>query len=234
MSILFTHAFQPIIDIRNKEIFSYEILLRGTNYETAAEIFEQIERKKLAAFDQVNRVSGLAMSARLGIECRINLNFTTGCIATESEDFVAATVAAAEEFGLSKKQLILEIKESELNHDAETLEPKVNAFRELGPAIAIDNFGAKESDLNMLSNIKPDIIKLDMNLLRNIDQNNSNQAIVTSIYKACRDLSIDIIAGGIESTGEFNFLKNTGIKLFQGHLFAKPCFESLPRAKIPT
>jgi len=234
MSILFTHAFQPIIDLKNREIFAYEILLRGTGYETAAEIFEQINRNELAAFDQVNRVSGLALSARLGIECRINLNFTEGCMATESDDFVAATVTAAEHLGLNKRQLTLEIKESEFVHDLESSASKVRSFREQGPAIAIDNFGAGKADLNMLSIIKPDIVKLDMTVLRNIDRNSTNQSIVTSIYNACLDIGIDIIAGGIESTGEFNYLKNLGIKLFQGFLFAKPCFESLPRAKIPT
>ncbi len=234
MSIPFTHAFQPIIDMDNHKIFSYEILVRGENNEPAATIFKQLKKEELAAFDQINRASGLTMAASLGIECRINLNFTPGCITTESEGFVEATVDVAERLGLNKRQLILEITESEFIDDLEHLTSRVNHFRDEGLTIAIDNFGSGTADVAMLPIIQPDIIKLDMALLRNIDRNTTKQSIVAEICDTCHNLGIDIVAGGIESIAEYKYLRKHGIRLFQGYLFAEPGFKILPEAIIPT
>ncbi|WP_351125643.1 EAL domain-containing protein, partial [Shewanella sp. T24-MNA-CIBAN-0130] len=62
-----------------------------------------------------------------------------------------------------------------------------------------------------------------------MDHHGPRQAIVKGIYSVCTDLGIDVLAEGVESEGEFNFLRNIGVKLYQGYFFAKPGFECLPQ-----
>ncbi|MGI8548679.1 MAG: EAL domain-containing protein, partial [Gemmatimonadaceae bacterium] len=98
---------------------------------------------------------------------------------------------------------------------------------------AIDDFGAGHSGLNLLAYFQPDMIKLDRNLLRGIESRGPRQSITRAIVMVCTDLGIDIVAEGVETVEEFAWLEHAGVRLFQGYLFAKPGFESLPLARYP-
>ena len=93
---------------------------------------------------------------------------------------------------------------------------------------AIDDFGAGYAGLNLLADWQPDIIKLDMSLTRGIDSDRVRRALVTGIISICKVLSIRVIAEGVETIEEYVTLANEGVTLFQGFLFARPGFESLP------
>ena len=95
--------------------------------------------------------------------------------------------------------------------------------------VAIDDFGAGYAGLNLLSEFQPEFIKLDMHLVRGIESNGPRQAIVRGIVRTCADLGIDIIAEGVETVNEFQWLYQEGIKFYQGRLFADPAFEQLPQ-----
>jgi EAL domain-containing protein (putative c-di-GMP-specific phosphodiesterase class I) len=79
-----------------------------------------------------------------------------------------------------------------------------------------------------LANFQPDIVKIDMALIRDVDHDPTKQAIVRSIVGLCGDLGISLIAEGVETPGEYVWLRRAGIELIQGYLFAKPGFECLP------
>ena len=123
----------------------------------------------------------------------------------------------------------MEITEGELVHNIKALSEKVNALRRQAIIIAIDDFGAGYAGLNMLADLQPDLIKLDMNLLRDIHRHGPRQSIVKAIYEVCMDLGIDILAEGVESPDEYHFLSRVGIELYQGYFFAKPGFECFPK-----
>jgi EAL domain-containing protein (putative c-di-GMP-specific phosphodiesterase class I) len=99
--------------------------------------------------------------------------------------------------------------------------------------VAIDDFGAGFSGLNLLAEFQPDMIKLDMNLLRHIESRSPRQSIVRAIITVCNDLGIDVVAEGVETADEFSWLENEGVRLFQGYLFARPEFECFPVAHFP-
>ncbi len=106
----------------------------------------------------------------------------------------------------------------------------VNIFREysrFGFRTAIDDFGAGYAGLNLLSEYQPDIIKIDMELVRNIDTSTPKQAIVYGIAAICAALNIRVLAEGIETKAERDFLRNAGIELMQGYLFCKPAFRAI-------
>lgn len=106
--------------------------------------------------------------------------------------------------------------------------PGVLVLCRSGTVIAIDDFGAGYSGLNLLADIQPDWIKLDMYLLRNIEQHGARQSIVKAICSVCLDLGIDVLAEGVETLEELRFLEKLDISLYQGYFFAKPGFETLP------
>ena len=94
--------------------------------------------------------------------------------------------------------------------------------------VAIDDFGAGHSGLNLLAEFQPDLLKLDMNLVRDIHTHGPRQAIVRGILQTCGDLAIDVIAEGVETEPEFAWFEAHDVELFQGYFFAKSGFECLP------
>jgi EAL domain-containing protein (putative c-di-GMP-specific phosphodiesterase class I) len=231
--IEFTHAFQPIIDVDSSTIISYEVLLRGLNNESPGSIFNKIEKSKIMSFDQYSREKALETAARLGLNCNINLNFTPGAILFEDGRYLTETIHKAKSLGFLAKQLVIEITESEFIHDIDGLASVMNNIRRERVVIAIDDFGAGYAGLNMLAEIQPDMVKLDMSILRSINNHGPRQIIVKAIYSVCKDLGIDILAEGVETELEFDFLRSVGISLYQGYLFAKPGFECLPQPLFP-
>nr|WP_067293605.1 EAL domain-containing protein [Marinobacterium profundum] len=223
----FTHAFQPIVSIEKGEIISYEVLLRGINNEPPFSVFNKVKKKDLINFDQYNREKALTFAARLGLNCSINLNFTPGSVLFDGGSNVLKTIFKAKELGFSSKQLVIEITENEFITSLDVLSDVLNKIRKEKVVIAIDDFGAGYAGLNMLADIQPDIIKIDMSLLRNINENGPRQSIVRALDNVCLDLGIDILAEGVETEAEFNWLKNIGIDIYQGYYFAKPAFECL-------
>lgn len=87
--------------------------------------------------------------------------------------------------------------------------------------------------MNLLAEFQPDIIKLDMSLVRRICTDPVRQAIVKGILGVCEALNINVIAEGVETTAELQQLLALGINLYQGYLFARPEFETLPTVNWP-
>ncbi|WP_220464151.1 MULTISPECIES: EAL domain-containing protein [unclassified Colwellia] len=230
--IKYTHAFQPIINIDAGKVVSYEVLLRGKNNEPPGFIFDQVPTARLMEFDQASRERAIKLASNLGLECGLSLNFTPGSILFEGGKYVENTVAVSQHHGIDAKKLIIEITEGEAIISSSELWNALNKLRRIGATIAIDDFGAGYAGLNLLADVQPDLIKLDMYLLRNIDKNGPRQSIVRAISDVCLDLGIDVLAEGVETEEEFDFLNKLGVSLYQGYLFSKPGFECFPPVSI--
>ncbi|WP_345988653.1 diguanylate phosphodiesterase [Sulfurimonas sp. HSL1-2] len=229
----YTFAFQPIIDVRDGTIFSYEALLRGVNNETAENVLSRVDADSLHRFDEESRILAIEMAARLGLPARLNLNVLPRSIGI-SPTAVASVRETARRCGLRMEQIVLEILEWEIIDDFEAFKSKLDPYRGFGMHFAIDDFGSGYAGLNLLAEFQPDLIKLDMELVRGIEHNGPRQAIVRGIIRTCFDLGIDIIAEGVETVGESRWLRGEGIVLYQGNLLAEPAFEALPtRFTIP-
>jgi EAL domain-containing protein (putative c-di-GMP-specific phosphodiesterase class I) len=164
---------------------------------------------------------------RLGIDCNLNLNFLPQSLGASAES-ILSTLEAAKRVDLPVKRLVLEVTEGEIIDDASHFTKLINEYRGLGLKVAIDDFGAGYSGLNLLADFQPDQVKLDMKLIRGIERHGPRQAIVRAISQICFDLGIDVIAEGVETEPEYAWLASQGIHLYQGYLFSKPAFESFP------
>jgi EAL domain-containing protein (putative c-di-GMP-specific phosphodiesterase class I) len=228
----FTFAFQPIVDSATRKVFSYEALIRGLGGESAYQVLRQVPADRLFAFDQGARVHAIDLAVSLGIDCLLNLNFLPRSLES-SRQSVLTTLEAAARANLPIKRICLEVVEGEILHDNSRFAGLINEFRGLGLKVAIDDFGAGYSGLNLLADFQPDQVKLDMKLITGIERHGPRQAIVRAIGQICSDLGIDVIAEGVESEDEYRWLASQGIHLFQGYLFAKPAFESFPPVHYP-
>jgi len=222
----FTMAFQPIVNTTTKEIFAQEALVRGMNEEPAGEILGRINDENRYRFDQSCRVKAVQLGAKLNIKSFVSINFLPNAV-YRPELCIRTTLEAAETFGFPVDRIIFEITEGEKIKDHAHLREIVQYYRQQGFLTAIDDFGAGYSGLNLLAEFQTDLVKLDMGLIRQIDQNKGRQAIVKGIMQVCNELKINVIAEGIETYEELSVLQSFGIELFQGYYFAKPKFQGL-------
>ncbi|WP_127478632.1 EAL domain-containing protein [Sulfurivermis fontis] len=226
----FTMAFQPIVDVATGSVFAQEALVRGMNGEGAGSVLARITDANRYRFDQACRVKSVQLAAQLGITSHLSINFLPNAV-YRPELCIRTTLEAAETYGFPHARIIFEVTEGEQITDHAHLLGIFTEYKRLGFLTAIDDFGAGYSGLNLLAEFQPDIIKLDMALIRGIDSNRPRQAIVRGIAQVCAELGIRVIAEGIETAEELKPLRDFGITLFQGYYFARPQFEGLAAVK---
>lgn len=232
MTVEYSYAFQPIVDMARQKVKSYEALVRGPRGESAWSVLQQFEGDDLLQFDLDGRLRALHLAAGLGIQSQINLNMLSDAIDLDPT-VLEQTVTAAAELGIDAKQLVLEVSETEAIKNPERFLEQIDPLRSAGVNFSLDDFGAGYSNLNLLAEFQPDAIKLDLTLVRDIHRKGARQAIVRGVLCTCEDLGIDVVAEGVEDVEEFDWLVDEGVQLFQGYLFARPGFEQLPDASLP-
>lgn len=225
-------AFQPIVNLRTREIFAHEALVRGPGGESAGSVLSRVHAENLYSFDQSCRVKALEWAARLQLPGKVSINFMPNAV-YKPETCIRATLAAAAQYNFPLQRIIFEVTEQEQVLNMEHLTGILRAYRKQGFMTAIDDFGAGYAGLNLLADFQPDLIKLDMQLIRNIDQDSVRQILVEATLQMCRKLKIQVIGEGVETPGELYALRDMGIELFQGYLLAKPGFEALPEVNFP-
>ncbi|CCG40025.1 EAL domain-containing protein [Magnetospirillum molischianum] len=224
----FTMAFQPVIDLELRRIHAYEALVRGPENQSAASILSRVTSETRYAFDQACRVRAIELAGRLKLDRRLNINFMPNAV-YEPSACIRATLAAAERVGFPCDRITFEITEDESISDHAHLSRIIDYYRSRGFLVALDDFGAGASGLNLLANIHPDIVKIDIGLVRNCDRDRTRQIILRAMLSVCRDLGIKVVAEGVERPEELAVLKEAGIRFVQGFLFARPAFEALIR-----
>ncbi|WP_300656708.1 EAL domain-containing protein [Pseudomonas sp.] len=227
-----TMAFQPILDLGKQEVFAHEALVRGATGESAGSLLARVNADNRYAFDQTCRIKAVEWAAKLRVPAMVSINFMPNAV-YRAETCIRATLEAARRYNFPLERIIFEVTEQEQVLDISHLTDILRAYRKQGFMTAIDDFGAGYAGLNLLADFQPDLIKLDMALIRGIDQDSVRQILVEATLQMCRKLDIRVIAEGIETTGELDALRDMGVELFQGYLFAKPGFEALPEIRFP-
>lgn len=226
----FTMAFHPIVDVTRGAVWGYEALVRGTSGESAGAILSQVDEERQYKFDQACRVKAIELAGRLfpaTEDSRLSINFMPNAV-YEPAACIRTSLETARRVGFDTKRIMFEFTENERMADTKHVARIIAEYRRLGFITAIDDFGAGHAGLNLLANFQTDLIKIDMELIRGIQDSAARQAIIAGILVMARALDITIIAEGIETEAELAPLRSAGINLFQGFLFARPAIESLP------
>lgn len=227
-----TFAFQPIVDISERSVYAYEALVRGPAGESAWSILSRVNSSNRYAFDQICRVKAVKLAARLKLDTFLSINFLPNAV-YQAEYCIRTTLAAAKTYNFQTDRLIFELTEGEDLAETGHLVSIIEAYKQMGFQVAIDDFGAGYSRLNVMMASPPNLLKLDMALIRNIEREPNKQAVVNGIITMMEQLGGRIIAEGVETVDEYRWLHGRGITLYQGYLFARPGFESLPEPVFP-
>lgn len=226
----FTMAFHPIVDVGRERVWGYEALIRGTQGQSAHSILSQVDEGRQYRFDQECRVKALELAGRLfprDSDARLSVNFMPNAV-YEPAACIRTSLEAARRVGFDTRRIMFEFTENERLTDTGHVARIIAEYKRLGFVTAIDDFGAGHAGLNLLASFQPDILKIDMELIRGIGDSPARQAIVSGIMVMARALGITVIAEGIETQRELSTLRDAGITRFQGFLFAKPAIERLP------
>lgn len=211
-------AFQPIVRYQAREIYAYEALMRTTDdvLRTPLAVLEAADR--LSRHQDVGRrvrsLVGAELTPAPAVRCFVNLHV---------RDLLDESLYAAEApLHPHRDRIVLELTERAALETVKDLPERVSRLRNLGYRIAVDDLGAGYSGLTSLAQLEPQIVKVDMSLVRDIHLSPKKQKLVSAIASLCRDLSTELVVEGVETPAERDTLIGLGCDLFQGYLFAKP------------
>ena len=231
----FSMAFQPVVDIETRSVYAYEALCRGPENQTAFSVLSQVTPENRYAFDQQCRVQAITLASRLGLAhtgAKLSINFMPGAVYSPAA-CIQLTLRTAEACSFPLDRLIFEVTEDEEIADRDHLNAIVKEYQRHGFQIALDDFGAGYSGMQRLAEVKADVLKLDREMVRDIDTRPAAAQVVLQLRDLAAGLNMLVVAEGIETVAEYRRLRDCGISHMQGYLFARPAFEMLPEAVFP-
>lgn len=213
-------AYQPIVSWPARRVFGYEALVRSADPELASPslLFDAAER--------LGRVQELGMRIRDAVSLSIQqaprdaLIFTNIHPLDLTNDSLYAIQAP---LSAHAERIVLEVTERSSLQRIDDLPSRIKSLRDLGFQIAVDDLGAGYAGLSSFSQLEPDIVKLDMSLVRGVDSSSSKSSLVRSMVRVCtQELGMRVVCEGVETHAERDALERLGATLQQGYLFAKP------------
>lgn len=222
-----TMAFQPIVDLaKDAKPYAYEALVKGIDGRSATDVLSQVPEDKMIEFDAGCRNLAVGMAQALGLRCLLSLNVSPAALCSIRHG-IHSTLRAAKKAGFPAERLIFEITEHAPFTDFPKLKRWIASCRNRGIRIALDDFGSGYSGLNTLLQIRPDIVKIDRDIISKINRDPAKQALVNGVLAACEGIGVSVVAEGVETEAEANTLRSFGVRYMQGYLFGKPAVSEL-------
>ncbi len=227
----FTSHFQPIVDIESGEIYGYEALLRGVRYDGSIlppnQILDTARRGDMLFYlDRAARETALKTAAVKRIEKKVFINFLPTAI-YNPQNCLLDTVRWAMQLEFDPKNIVFEVVETEQMSDTKHLKNILDFYKNHGFMVALDDVGSGYSSLSMLSQIHPDIIKIDREIISGIDSDSFKQSIFNALLKVATDHGITVLAEGVETLPEAEWISESGAHLAQGYFWGKPSAEPI-------
>ncbi len=212
-------AYQPILRTSTHEVFGYEALLRSgePSLPHPGAIIEAAER--LGTLDLLGRkIRERAAEPMRGAPEKgaLFVNLHPEDLLDETLGDPSAPLASI------ASQVVLEITERSSLEKIKDVKKRIATLREVGYRIAVDDLGAGYAGLTSFALLEPEIVKLDMTLVRDVHTTPTKQKLIRSLAGVCRDMGMLVVAEGIETVEERDALIELGCDLLQGYRFAKP------------
>jgi EAL domain-containing protein (putative c-di-GMP-specific phosphodiesterase class I)/ActR/RegA family two-component response regulator len=212
-------VYQPIVQWSTRSVFGYEALVRSQepSLPHPSALFDAAER--LCRLSDIGTAIRLSAASDYGNQSREPLLF----INLHPSDLQDENIYDADTpLGKFARHTVLEITERARLEQLPDAASKILQLRKLGYRIALDDIGAGYAGLASFALLEPDIVKLDMALVRNLDRAPTKQRLIRSLMEVCRDFGMQVVAEGIETGAERDALLELGCNLLQGYLFARP------------
>lgn len=217
-------ALQPIFHADGRQ-FGHEALLRGRELDgtliPAGPLFAAAaETELLFTVDLIARRLALESHVRAGSGA-LFVNFDPQSI-YDPTYCLRETEAHVRKLGLEPADVIFEVTESGEVRDRDHLRRILRFYRDAGFRVALDDVGAGFAGLSMLLEVRPDVIKIDMQLIRGVDHDRYRQSVVGHLIGIARDVGALSVAEGIETEAERRWVVDAGVDLLQGYLLGRP------------
>lgn len=212
-------AAQPIVSVRERRIVAFEALVRSREPSlphggAIMELAERLGRVREIERCIRKRAAEVADTLPEGATLLVNLHPS----ALEDPDLIAEDAPLS----VNPSRVAFEITErARLKPDGVAVDA-IRVLRQRGHRIAVDDLGAGYAGLTSLVTLQPDIVKLDMELIRNVDKSPTRSKLVASLVALTRQLEVRVIAEGVESQAECEHLLSLGCDWMQGYFFARP------------
>lgn len=215
----FAFVYQPIVSVRDSKLFAYEALCRPTDpgFRHVGHLLETAVRTgRIRELGRALRKRVIEPMAQLPPECALFVNL-------HPQDLGDDPLLESELHLLPwASRIVLEVTETEAIRDYERARARIHALRSAGFRVALDDLGSGYSSLNLLAELEPDFVKLDMGLVRGLQKAGRTARLVQHLIEFCRGEGFITVAEGIETREEYSAVSELGVDLVQGYLFARP------------
>ena len=228
-----TVHFQPIVANNARKIFGYEALIRGpfnSPLHSPIKLFETAcKQGRLVELELLCRELSILQFKKLNLSGKLFLNASPETLF--QPDFRSGrTLALLQKIGLDPNRVVIELTEHSPLDNYEIVRNALKHYKEMGFEIAMDDLGSGYSGLRMWYELRPDYVKIDRHFMCNIDSDKVKQQFVHSIKHIARELDCKIIAEGVETAAEFQFLEKMDLPFCQGYYLGRPA--ALPARRI--
>jgi EAL domain-containing protein (putative c-di-GMP-specific phosphodiesterase class I) len=222
-----TSHFHAIVHTGDtSRVFAHEALLRGLGRDgKPLEPLSILQGAREAGlFQQLDLAAcccAIRESAYLGDDATVFINFSPAMM-DDAGSCLKATVAAIDAAGLAPQRFVFEVIEADRIEDADQLNQVLDCYRRDGFRVALDDLGAGWSTLNLVHRLRPDFIKLDRELIKDVHEDRVKDLIASKLLEIGHGLGIRTIVEGVENTQELEWARQRGADYVQGFLIARP------------
>ncbi|MER2121743.1 MAG: EAL domain-containing protein [Solibacillus sp.] len=223
--------FQPIYDVKNNMTFGFEALNRPIAlklFQTADIFYEFVgQTDKVFLFECFCRNLSLVRYHKKLLNYKTTKDITLFInihpnVLLDKNYHSGETRALLEKLNISPEQVVFELTERSAVGDFEEFARVLSHYRSQGYRIAVDDVGSGYNSLKTLIYLKPEFIKLDRSLIQNIDQHKAQQQLLTVILNYAIESGTKVIAEGIETKPEYEFIQSVGVHYAQGYAIGRP------------
>ncbi len=221
--------YQPIVRSEDEELCDEEALARWIDPElgflSPAYFIPALEQSKLIykldlyIVDQV--LKKLNQQKETGTKI-ISQSINLSRMDFESCDVVEEIRRRVDDAGIDRSMISVEITESVIGGDFEFMKGQIARFQELGFPVWIDDFGSGYSSLDVLHQIRFDLIKFDMRFMEKFDEGDGGKVILTHMFNMAMGLGLETLCEGVEEADQVEFLRQAGCAKIQGYYYGKP------------
>ena len=226
-------ALQPILEVRTGSVYGYELLMRSLvpEFNSPQDILRLAHaQSKLSKIERMTYFKALETFSRLdregqfkGHERAFINSIASQCMSEEEE------AAFAAQYGSYLPRMVMEVTENEPYEHTFTAH-KIEATKRTGGLVALDDFGTGYNSERLLIDLAPDIVKVDISIIHGIDQDADRQSLLNHLISYAHDRGILVLAEGVETLREMEYVVTQGVDLLQGYFIARPTFDIEPIA----
>lgn len=225
---VWTVYLQPQVSVDSNEVLGLEALIRwfdGERFIPPNEFIPLAEKNGLIISigdDVIQKVFALMRDCRYKYNCNLKFSINISAVEIFDKSFVSRMKSYIEEYEVDPADVTLELTETAILENVDEAQAILTELRDMKLSISIDDFGSGYTSLYYLSKLPIDEVKIDKSFIDNILINEKDKIMLGHFTNLCHDLGLNVVAEGVETKEQLDYVKGIGCDLYQGYYFSKP------------